>query len=221
MAALGVCLAAACSGDDEAPVTTVAVADEVVLARADTAIESLTTMRADWSLVSSHGDQRTVVGEASAVVDLAAGTGVLDAAGSAEPGAGTGQQFVVVGDRAFRRDDGGAWEASTDTLVEVALPGFDEEGDDTAAALARVISAAPGPWTATATDHLTRYRSTGPTTGTLVELDIDADGHVVRLERSQPPFGLDVDDLLRVGTEADFSDFDTASVSLPPGLPVD
>ncbi|MGI9602354.1 MAG: hypothetical protein ACR2QE_10745 [Acidimicrobiales bacterium] len=53
----------------------------------------------------------------------------------------------------------------------------------------------------------------------MLELDIDGEGHLTRLARSQPPFGADVDDLRRIGTESVFSEFDTAEVSLPLDLP--
>jgi len=216
-------LAAAGCADDTEPEPAVVVAPDVVADRATAAVESVTTMRADVSLISSYDDLPAVVARAEAAIDLGAGIATLDTSISLEPGADGGeeqsQEIVVVGDRAYRRDPGEEWESSGDTLVEVALAAFEEDGSDMAAAVTRIVLAAPAPWIATTDGGVTTYVSADETSGAVVEVDIDDDGHLTRLVRSQPPFGADVDDLRRVGAETVFTGFDSTTVEIPADLP--
>ncbi len=213
-------LAAGCSDSDEPEVTSVDISSEAVAGRTTAALASVITMRADSSVISSVEEQRTVVAESRASIDLRAGI-VTSEASIAEEAGGDGQteEAVVVGDRAFRRQPGAEWEPSGQSLVALALPAFEEEGDDIPLALRTIVLAATAPWIATTRDDGTTYSSADPASGQTLEIDIDDQGHLTRIARSQPPFGTEVDDPLRVGAEILFSEFDRTVVELPPDLP--
>jgi hypothetical protein len=197
-----------------------------VAGRATAAIAAVITMRADASLTSSYQDQSTVVGRAEAEVDLRAGTVVGESSIDLDPTADEGdtiaEEAVVFPDGAYRREPGQPWEESGQTFVGVVLPVFEQEGDDVAVALRSLVLAAPAPWVATTDDDgTTTYRSSDETSGQTLELDIDDQGHLTRIARSQPPFGTDVDQPQRVGAEIVFREFDATVVALPPDLPAE
>ena len=66
----------------------------------------------------------------------------------------------------------------------------------------------PAPWIQTTGDDGATYVSADETSGETLELDIDDQGHLARIARSQPPFGIEVDEPFRVGAETVFSEFD-------------
>lgn len=213
-------LAAGCS-DDDAPDTALReISGEAVAGRTTAAIAAIVTMRAESSVTSSVEDQTLVVARAGADIDLRARIVISEASVTPQAGGdGQTEEAVVVGDRALRRQPGEAWEPSDQSLVSVALPAFEEEGDDISLALRSIVLASTGPWIATTGDGGTTYTSEDPSTGQVLELDIDDQGHLTRIARSQPPFGTDVDEPQRVGAETIFSDFDRIVVELPSDLP--
>ena len=213
-------LAAGCSDSDEPEVTSVDISSEAVAGRTTAAIASVITMRADSSVISSVEEQSTVVAESQAEIDLRAGIVTSEASIAADAGGdGEIEEAVVVGDRSLRRQPGAAWEPSDQSLVEVALPAFEQEGDDIPLALRTIVLDATAPWIATTRDDGTTYSSEDPASGHTLEVDIDDEGRLTRIARSQPPFGTEVDDPLRVGTEILFSEFDRTVVELPSDLP--
>ena len=161
-----------------------------------------------------------VVARSEADVDLRAGIATSEASVTAEAG-GDGQveEAVVVGDRALRRRPGEGWKPSGQSLVAITLPAFDQEGDDIALALRRIVLDATAPWIATTRDDTTTYTSDDPTAGRTLELEIDGQGHLIRIARSQPPAGTEADEARRVRAEVVFSDFDRTLVELPSDLP--
>ena len=213
-------LTAGCSDADEQEATSQEITGEAVAGRITAAIASIITMRADSSVTSSAEGQITVIARSEAEIDLRAGIVTSEASVTPEPG-GDGQieEAVVMGDRALRRQPGEAWEPSGRSLVAVALPAFEQDGDDLSLALRTIVLSATAPWIVTTDDDGATYTSDDPSTAQTLELHIDDQGHLTRIARSQPPFGSEVDDPLRVGAEIRFGDFDRTVVELPPDLP--
>lgn len=215
-------LAAGCSDSSE-PAAPAEVSSDAVADQATAAIASVATMRADSSVTSSFEGQSTVVAQSQADIDLRERIIASEATFSLDPnvedGAEQTEEAAVVDDRAYRRQPGEAWEPSGQTLVAVALPAFEQEGDDISLALQTLVLAASAPWIQTTGDEGTAYVSADETSGKTLELDIDDQGHLTRIARSQPPFGIEVDEPFRVGAETVFSEFDTTVVELPPDLP--
>ncbi len=215
-------LAAGCSNGDGPETVSREIAGEAVAGRTTAAIASVITMRADSSVTSSVEGQTTVVARSEADIDLRAGVVISEASVTAEAG-GDGQieESVVVGDRALRRQPGEAWEPSSQSLAAIALPAFDQDGDDISLALRTIVLEATAPWIVTTSDDGATYTSEERSTGQTLELSIDDQGHLTRIARSQPPVGTEVDESLRVGAEIVFGDFDRVVVELPPDLPLE
>ena len=216
-------IAAGCSTDSGSSAPREITADAVA-GRATAALTSTITMRAEASLRSSYEDQSAEVGRSESEVDLRAGivTGEswIDLGPSDEDGEILAEETVVLPDRSYRRGPGEPWERSSQPLTEVVLPAFEEEGDDLALAVRAVVLTASEPWTATTGDDgTTTYRSAESGSGETLDLEIDDQGRLSRLARSQPPFGSERDGPMRVGVEIVFSEFDSTVVELPPDLP--
>ncbi len=213
-------LTAGCSDDDAPEIDAWDIPAEAVAGRTTAAIASIITMRADSSVTSSVQGQTTVVATSEAEIDLRARTVTSEATVTPEAG-GDGQveEAVVMGDRSLRRQPGEGWEPSGQSLAAVALPAFEQDGDDLALALRSIVLSATAPWIITTGPGGATYTSADPSTGQTLELEIDDEGHLTRIARSQPPAGSEVDDPLRVGAEIRFGDFDRTVVELPPDLP--
>jgi hypothetical protein len=215
-------LAAGCSDSTE-PEASAEISSDAVAGRVTAALASVITMRADSSVTSSFAEQSTVVAQSQADIDLREGTVTSVATFTLDPNAEDSaeqtEEAVVVRERAYRRPPGDEWEPSGQTLVQVALPAFEQEGDDLPLALRTIVLAAPAPWIQTTGDDGTTYVSADEATGETLEVVIDDQGHLTRMARSQPPFGVEVDEPLRVGADTVFSEFDRTVVELPSDLP--